>query len=980
MKHSIKNIGLFFLFFFGWVLPIVAQNLHYPHYTKQNGLPSNSVFNMLQDKKGYLWIATDAGVSRFDGKNFENFSIDDGLPDNQILQLKEDKKGRVWFLSFNGKLSYFYNGIIYSEKNDPNLKALNLNAVIVSFYEDSKGQFWFGTNRNLIICWNEKTLIKYSSNNHFQQYLNSVIYEDHKQNIWALNAQGVHLFNNSDFVPINDKDVLFSHKSVEILKDKSLYYISKRGLLKRRGYKIEKKLDIPVEIQEKNTSYMLIQEDGIWLSTNKGLYKLNYDGKNQHLLVDKSISQIIEDRDKNLWISSQNGIYKIPNPNERVYYYDTKHQLSQNTIHSVYKTDKNNIWLGMQDGVFNHLNLENEKVRKFELKNPFEFKFIKQMNYDPFTQSLYLGAELGLAKIDNIYDKNPKIKYLKEEKNSFFVIKGFSIDRKNNLALALSSGVVILPNRNQTLEFSASKYKEFTDFFKERAYKVHYDFNNKLWFSNIDGISTFFNGKLTQYFKKNPILTQRFNDIVTIGNKYTVLASDGYGIFIMDSLNKIRNIKESHGLKSNIILKLFVYKNEIWSISTNGINRIQLKNNNLSINSIDYANDLLANSVNDIFIGEETAYFATQNGLVYFNYPEFGKKVSPPPIYISTIKYNGTNLDLGIKSFKFKPKEHNFIINYSALDFSNKQITYRYRIRSDVNWSTTQNKRIELTALEPGKYNLEIAAKRQGSDWSPSTRFEFEIEKHFWQTWWFIAVLWVIAGLSLYLIMVNYIRRQRNEEQEKLLLKNKTLMLEQRALQAMMNPHFVFNVMNSIQHYINTQNTSSANKVLTGFAKLIRINLDICTKSYVSLAEEINYLNLYLSLEKYRFGDKLNYNLIVDPNLDLEDTFIPSMLLQPYIENAIWHGIMPKTDGGEIFIRMQLKEENLLSIEIEDNGIGFENSLARNQGKHQSKGMNLTKERINLLNKIENNPIQFSIKQLDKQGTLVSILINLTDN
>jgi sensor histidine kinase YesM len=192
-----------------------------------------------------------------------------------------------------------------------------------------------------------------------------------------------------------------------------------------------------------------------------------------------------------------------------------------------------------------------------------------------------------------------------------------------------------------------------------------------------------------------------------------------------------------------------------------------------------------------------------------------------------------------------------------------------------------------------------------------------------------------------------------------------------------MNPHFVFNVMNSIQHYINTKDTSSANKVLTGFAKLIRKNLEICTKSFISLEEELEYLELYLSLEKKRFGDKLSYRIQVDPLIDKDETFIPSMLLQPYIENAIWHGIMPMDDGGELKIIIEREEELGLTISIIDNGVGINNSLNNKRTEHVSKGMSLTQERVNLLNKIEANPIQILVHQNGISGTSVVITIPL---
>jgi len=192
-----------------------------------------------------------------------------------------------------------------------------------------------------------------------------------------------------------------------------------------------------------------------------------------------------------------------------------------------------------------------------------------------------------------------------------------------------------------------------------------------------------------------------------------------------------------------------------------------------------------------------------------------------------------------------------------------------------------------------------------------------------------------------------------------------------------MNPHFVFNVMNSIQHYINTKDTTSANKILTGFARLIRKNLEICTKSFISLEEELEYLELYLSLEKKRFGEKFSYTIQVNNLIDKEETVLPSMLLQPYIENAIWHGIMPKDDGGKIDIDIDLGDRNDLLIKIIDDGIGIDNSLRNKKGQHFSKGMDLTKERINLINQVELNPIQMTIKQNGTSGTFVSISIPL---
>jgi hypothetical protein len=378
-----------------------------------------------------------------------------------------------------------------------------------------------------------------------------------------------------------------------------------------------------------------------------------------------------------------------------------------------------------------------------------------------------------------------------------------------------------------------------------------------------------------------------------------------------------------------------------------------------------------------MFIDDRYAYFATNAGLVYFSANKRSAAGEPPKVFITSIVNDKVKLPLNQNNHIISPRNNTLTFQYSAIDFQNKNVTYKYRLKADANWTETKNRRLEFSSLEPGKYSFELSARSNNSGWSPAARIDFVLEKYFWQTWWFLLGIISLLGISLYKAALSVTKRQKNKVQEQLLLKNKILMLEQRALQAMMNPHFVFNVMNSIQHYINTKDPASANKILTGFAKLIRKNLEICTKSFITLEEELEYLTLYLSLEKKRFGEKLNYSITVDERIDKEETLIPSMILQPYVENAIWHGIMPKETGGNIDIEIAL-DNSRLSIRIIDDGVGIENSIKEKTYQHQSKGMELTRERINLLNEVEANPIQIMIRQRDESGTIVWLSMPLT--
>lgn len=960
---------------FGISLSGYGQTTYLPHYTTKNGLPSNNCYYTLQDRKGYIWVATDAGVSRFDGTNFENFSVDDGLPDNQVLQLREDSKGRIWFLSLNGQLSYFFNGRIYNPGNDKQLRYLNFNAVIVSFFEDSKGRIWFGTNKNIIGVWDGQNLIKYSSPSDARQYANAFIQEDKQGNIWAYSSTAVFLYIKSNFVLIEDKVLPLSYKTLISRADRSTYFLDKVGLNVKVGPISRLVLKINQELLTNSPGYIYVDRNQLWLSNNSGVYIINFDGTTKQFLQDVDVNQVIKDRNQNMWFTTKNGIYRLPDPKERLYIFNKENGLSTNVVKSIIKDSDHRLWLGM-DGRIDVLHLPSRKIERIVVPDHRKFNTIKQLAFDSLHQQIYFASDYGLGVI-NSQRPSAAISYLRELNNSMFVVKNFSIDTTGKLALALSSGVVIIKDRLHQLAFSSLNYQENKDYFKDRSYRVFYDQDQHLWFSNISGLAKFDGNGLYKPFETYPILTKRINDIKQLPDRTLVMATDGYGVIVLRNGKVIKRLTQKQGLNNNIINRLYVKGRYIWAISNAGINRIDASGDQFVVNSFNYATDLLSDDLNDLYIGTDTAYFATNNGLVYFAHHPTSIAVKPPQIFISSVISNQHLLDLGASNFTLKPNERTLIFNYSAINFKNQKITYRYRLKPDEEWSETKNRRLELSSLEPGNYNFEVSAKAQDGIWSEPARFSFVLEKHFWQTWWFLLLMLALGAYLLYVITVRITKRQKNKEQEQLLLKNKILMLEQQALQAMMNPHFVFNVMNSIQHYINTQNTSSANKVLTGFAKLIRKNLEICTKSFINLEEEIEYLNLYLSLEKNRFGEKFVYHIFVDEEIDKEETRIPSMLLQPYIENAIWHGIMPIEEGGEVRINIVQKDEDYLWIKIIDNGVGIQNSLAHKNTAHVSRGMNLTHERINLLNKIEVKPIQLFVEQNGNQGTTVTILVPL---
>ena len=233
---------------------------------------------------------------------------------------------------------------------------------------------------------------------------------------------------------------------------------------------------------------------------------------------------------------------------------------------------------------------------------------------------------------------------------------------------------------------------------------------------------------------------------------------------------------------------------------------------------------------------------------------------------------------------------------------------------------------------------------------------DFTITPPFWLRWWFFALCAaILAGILLGVMRYRKIRRQRAEKTHNLILRSRMLQFEQQALNANMNRHFIFNALNSIQYSINRQDRTMANKYLTSFAKLIRKNLDASQNDTTTLAEELSRLELYLVLEHMRFKDKFQYSVSIAPEVDTHAVKIPAMMLQPYVENSIWHGILPMARPGRVEITVDRTAEGRTRIRITDDGIGIDHSVGSKNGTerdHISRGIEITKGRADILRKL----------------------------
>jgi len=398
---------------------------------------------------------------------------------------------------------------------------------------------------------------------------------------------------------------------------------------------------------------------------------------------------------------------------------------------------------------------------------------------------------------------------------------------------------------------------------------------------------------------------------------------------------------------------------------------------------------------------ENNLWFGTSYGLMKHKLGSQNKSSFLPKVQIKDIrlffekkdltKYSkGDDLVTGLPNDFIVPynKSHLTFDFVGIYHTSPDKVKYRFKLDGfDENWQpVTRSTFVTYSNIPSGDFTFQLSATTDLKNWTRPVAFSFTVKPPFWFTWWFYLVCLIVVSALIWLIVNKQINKNELKRSTQLIIdRSKMLELEQQALNSSMNRHFIFNALNSIQYYINRQDKIAANKYLSSFAKLVRKNLDSSLVNEIFLDDEIERIELYLKLEEMRFQDKFVYQVNVGPEIESQSVKIPSMLLQPFIENSIWHGILTSDKKGSITIDISKREDKLI-IKIVDDGIGIDVSRANKKGKkqhHDSKGMDLTKGRIDLISKVSKKecaikgPFQIYNKKREIAGTEVSIIIAL---
>lgn len=929
-------------------LQIAAQQPFYRNINISEGLSSSETYCVLQDSKGYIWVSSDGGVCRFDGRSFTCYTVNEGLPDNTVFDLVEDNNGRIWMTCFNGSICYYANGKIHRIAAEEQLKQALGNGKWFPFALafDAKGALWLGTTRSLYKILPDDNYGKLTQDQSFGDSIDKTVMRLDNGNVigssYHLAVEHIKKFNptfkagiKTDKGHIYRLDLprtgpVYAGFEFETLESGTILFSVATDLisvLPDGGYK---KNVFPSNI-------VFIRADGegnLWIGLSKGGIHY-YEGgdldKKPLVLFDGlSVSGMCADHEGGFWFTTlEKGLFYLPFFNYYRYYNVpglceriTGTGTISGTVYAI--TYKNELFAINEEG----------KVKHLSYHSPYAASG-KVVFYPVNGRTLLCGS--NIAEIDTAQGAT---RYYFEQGR--FLTSGGSIVQWHG-----KKSLMVAQNALFEIEDGKILYKKLLP---SRATGMLRTSDGSVLLSTISGLYVMQDTAFVPY-KGNAVLQNvRITSLAEDKEGRLYVSTHNRGVFILKD-GRWLNITYSSGLASNLCHHIFPDSTGVVWVGTNkGISYFHIGTPE-KVKTINISNGLPTNEVTSLTMRGDLLYAGTREGLCVINTRRHFENKTPPLVRLEGFYVN--NEPVGETS-DFDHDQNDFRLHADCITYKSLfRPVLKYRL-SGVNdtWVATDESNIEFLNLQPGKYGMEIYGMNNNGLASIPVFFSFTISKPWWNQWWFILLEAMTALATVALIIRWQVRKVRRQEKEKTAINKVIAEYRIAALRAQMNPHFIFNAINSIQSFILKSESQQAYNYLAKFSKLIRLVLNVSKENFTSLENEISILALYIELEQLRFSDSFDFILSIDPGIeDPSEVMVPTMLIQPYIENAIWHGIMPLeyTRKGVIEVAFTKREDNLV-ITIRDNGVGREQSgKIRKKAVHHSMGMLLVREKLDLL-------------------------------
>lgn len=994
-----------------FVLSILAltsysQQFDFRNYSVGEGLAQSQVYALMEDNRGYIWMGTrGGGVSRFDGLRFRNYSVRDGLLNNYIQCLHEDAKGNVWIGTDVG-LSKF---------NGTDFENFNLGFEVRCILPKDSSSLLLGTDNGIYTFDGKEAVMYATGDGDFSLPVNCLLKQG--KFLWVATNAGLYRIADKEVGKrFTRQDGLNSNliQSLELDAADNLWIGTYGGGLNIMS--IGGLIDIDTEKKLKGKIIFSIDKtkDDIWLATyDGGVCRFNTkDSTFTYLdegdgLANNHVRSIASDSWGNLWFgTSGGGVSKFYG--QQFVHFSKGQGLPGGAIYSMTEDSEGKMWLGISDeGIARY---DGDKFTVFNADSGFSNVKVKKV-FEDKNCNLWLGTEgSGLAR----FDGDTFVFFGNFSGLSGNWIRDIIEDDKGDIWVATAGGgiTVMTPNQKARRGYDFEYYVTGNGLPESRVNCLLLGRGNTVWFGTAGAGFGYIQGDgITSMTTQDGLVNNAIRSMTSTSGSLIWLGT-GNGISRYNPKSdtaKFTNYTTKEGLYSNNIYLLQKDRDgNLWAGSESGLDKLTLDEDGNVIDIRHYGKSEgfagIETCQNASFMDTKGAlWFGTVNGLTRYNSGSDVKNEIPPRTRINGISlfyealgeteygkqvnsWGTLNGDLTL------PYDQNHLsFDFTGINHRNpEKVFYQWRLDGfEEEWSPlTDKSSATYSNLPPGKFTFYLRSCNEDMVCANCPDVvQFTIEPPFWDTLWFRisggGVLLLLVA-SVFKIRVDQVKRKTEHERRRLRMERDMLELEQKALRLQMNPHFIFNALNSIQSLIVKKDEQTARYFLAKFSKLMRGILENSREERITIAQEVKTLDNYLALEKFSRGDSFEFEITFSDEIESEEETIPPMMIQPFVENAIVHGIAHRQEGGRVVVQFE-KEANYLKCTITDNGIGREQAAlvkSQQEENHKSTALAVTQERLDILHAQSNGKKGLEVIDLkDEQdkaiGTRVVVVIPL---
>jgi ligand-binding sensor domain-containing protein len=939
----------------------ISQNLKFESFSSKQGLLSDEVFNLHQDKKGYLWLFTNYGTMKYNSLEFK--PVLQNLPFNEsfIYCIYENEKGEKWVANSNAN--------IYKIRNDSAIQVLGIDSMsakmrryvseIFQLYVDDSSNIFVASKQYCykLINQNGKYRPLNISNLHRRDTIEFWVYEKENSLLPVSNFAEFGIFNywlNLDYlnIRITTKDRTRAYK----IKGKSY-----------AGPKLFKKFG-----------------DDIYFSYYDKVVKIDKDDNITYIPLNTVMLNFTVDRNKHLWVTTFNGgVYHLDEK-----YNTVSHYFKHTTVNDILFDSQNGLWLSTTGLGLQHCRDLSELQFSDDDKRSLPVSMIKKVDQELFVannkgaiwriknnnwESIDKGdinlEPLDLLKCEDDYLMASKYKLQLIQGNAPYKVKLSRhvgnpcklLYKKHDTILYMHRKGFGLLTKNPQTGLLLTNMKTFCSIQTDKG--VYLGAENGIYFLPIDSVKrwahvVFQTPRLIidLELQEHDFLKAARGSVITNcvedGKGNIWFCAIGSGLFQLTDKHELKFYSSEKGLPNNIIHNISFSDNNVLLSTHEGLYFTTITTEGTL--GEDWRK-LYSGEVQQAMFFEKKIYVGTKSGLAVLGVEktQYNKQLS---FNLAEISINGKtkpNTDLALLNYN----QNDLTFRFDLISFTGDRYKLQYLLKGTVNDSGLVNEpQVKLINLPPGNYTL-VAKPFTEAKNSQRIHILFKIVPAFWQTLWFIilsiSALIFLAAFIVWLIFRRMKRKkdQRNEA-ERLILEYKLI-----ALKAQINPHFMSNCLTAIQHLIINNKVEAATFYVAKFGLLVRQILNFSTRSLISLKEELEIANLYIELEQLRFENKFIFDLKMDKSISPKEIFVPALILNPLLENAIWHGLLPLKDTRNGKIIVEIKDGNdHVELIVEDNGVGRKVAGVNRLGNiRESKGLQLTQQRLSNINFLYRN-------------------------